>query len=158
MCAGGICAGNISLQYQCGNTSTTAQWISPHFQITNTSTTSVALSTIAIRYFFTADGSAMQQFACGYAQIGCSNIVQNVYPWTPATSTADHYLEVTFTGGGTIAPGANTGGMQLMFADSNYLNFTQTNDYSFNASASSYVNDANITVYQNGVLVWGIEP
>jgi hypothetical protein len=158
VCAGGICAGNLSLQYQCGNTGNTTQWISPHFQVTNTGTTSVMLSTISIRYFFTADGSAAQQFACNYAQIGCSNIVQKVYPWTPTTSTADHYLEVTFTGSGTIAAGANTGAMQLQFADTNYLNFTQTNDYSFNASASSYTNSANITVYQNNVLVWGTEP
>jgi hypothetical protein len=158
MCAGGICAGNLSLQYQCGNTSATAQWISPHFQITNTGSTAAALSSIKIRYFFTADGSSTQQFACDYAQIGCSNISQAIYPWSGGGTGADHYLEVTFTGSGTIAAGANTGAMQLRFADSAYLNFTQTNDYSFNASATAYANAANITVYQAGVLVWGTEP
>jgi hypothetical protein len=157
VCAGGICAGNLSLQYQCGNTSSSAGWISPHFQITNTGTTTASLSTITIRYFFTADGSATQQFACDYAQMGCSNITQQVFPWSGGGTGADHYLQVSFTSG-TINAGANTGPMQLRFADSAYLNFNQTNDYSFNASDTAYTNSAAITVYQNGVLVWGTEP
>ena len=41
---------------------------------------------------------------------------------------------------------------------SDWSNYTQTGDYSFDASKTNYTDWSNITLYRNGVLVWGTEP
>jgi hypothetical protein len=77
---------------------------------------------------------------------------------SPATTNADHYLELSFTGG-TIPAGGDTGEIQVRFHDSNYQGmFTQTNDYSFGATATQYADWNRVTVYREGTLVWGVEP
>ena len=35
---------------------------------------------------------------------------------------------------------------------------TQTNDYSFNAADASFTANPDITVYDNGTLIYGTEP
>ena len=39
-----------------------------------------------------------------------------------------------------------------------WTNYTQTNDYSFDATKTSYADWTKVTLYRNGVLVWGVEP
>jgi len=48
--------------------------------------------------------------------------------------------------------------MQLRWNKNNFTNFTQTNDYSYNASTSAWTTTTAVTVYRNGVLVYGTEP
>ncbi|MBE0342567.1 1,3-beta-glucanase, partial [Paenibacillus sp. 28ISP30-2] len=40
----------------------------------------------------------------------------------------------------------------------NWSNFDETNDYSYGASQTAFANWDRATVYQQGKLVWGIEP
>jgi hypothetical protein len=130
----------------------------PHFKILNNGTTPVDLSTLAVRYYFTADGSTSLSANCDYAQIGCGSITQMFHATTGMN--ADTYAEVTFaSGAGTIAVGSDSGEIQSRFHDSSYaVNFTQTNDYSFDATKTAYGTWDHMTIYQGTSVLWGTPP
>jgi hypothetical protein len=67
-------------------------------------------------------------------------------------------LEIGFTSGaGNLAAGASTQ-VQCRCAKSDWSNYTQSNDYSFNSFATSYVDWTKVTGYVSGAMAWGVEP
>jgi hypothetical protein len=158
VCSGGVCTSTLSVEYLCDNINASTQQVQPYFKIANTGSAAVALSTLKIRYFFTADGSATQVFNCDYAVVNCTYVTGTFYTWSGG-GAADHYLEITFSAmAGSVAPGSDSGVIQARFHDQNYINFNQTNDYSFDATKTSFTNWTQVTLYQNDTLVWGTEP
>jgi Cellulose binding domain len=146
----------LSVEYLCDTTDAMSQEVRPYLKIANGGTASVSLTGVTMRYYFTADGSTSQAFVCDYAQLGCSLISGAFFPTTG--TNADTYLEISFADG-AVNPGDDSGEIQARFHDTNYaVTFTQTNDYSFDATKTAYANWAQITLYQNGTLVWGTEP
>jgi endoglucanase len=132
----------------------------PHLQIVNNGATAVDITTLTMRYYYTKDGSPAtdQAFACDYAQMGC-NVISVAFNTATGTN-ADEYAEFSFTTGApSLAAGASTGEIQARLhpADYQYM-FTQTNDYSFDATKTAYAYWSNVTLYVNGTLVWGTEP
>jgi len=158
-------AGNISLQAYNGSTAATTNSITPNIKITNSGTTAVDLSTVTIRYYYTIDGAQSQSFWCDYAAITSpsyqtitSDVTGSFVQMTTAETDADYYLEIGFTSAaGSLAAGG-IAELQTRFAKSDWSNYNQTNDYSFNSSATSYANTSTITVYVSGQLVSGTEP
>jgi hypothetical protein len=151
--------GDLELQYLCALITPTSQQLQPQFQIINHGTTSVPISSLTIRYFYTKDGAAsgVQNFVCDYAMIGSGN-VSAVFNTTTGTN-ADEYLELHFAAAaGSLAPGASTGGIQARVYATGYPTMTQTNDYSFDPTKTSFTDSMLVTLYQNGTLVWGVEP
>jgi hypothetical protein len=149
----------LELQYLCANTAATSQQIQAQFQIINHGTTAVPISSLTIRYFFTSDGNpvANMQFACDYAQIGNGNVSAVFNTW--AGTNADEYIEIDFAAAaGILAAGQSTGPIQARFHGSTYPTFTQTNDYSFNATDTAFTDWSHVTLYQSGTLVSGTEP
>lgn len=71
---------------------------------------------------------------------------------------ADHYMEITFTGGLMIAPGGSTGEIQTRYNKSDYANYDETNDYSFDPTKTTFTTWDRVTLYDNGTLIWGVEP
>jgi hypothetical protein len=128
--------------------------------LVDTGTSSLNLSTVKVRYWFTADGGASTYSTyCDYALLGCGNVTQNVVALSSARPGADHYLEVGFaSGAGSLAAGASTGDIQNRFNKTDWSNFNETNDYSWSGSQTSYADWSKVTVYVNGTLVWGTEP
>lgn len=111
-----------------------------------------------IRYYFTSDGTQVNQFVVDYATCGSANVGGNFYPVSSVKTGADTYLEVGFTSSaGTLAAGASTE-VQVRFNKSDWTNYDQSNDYSFNSTASSYVDWTSVTAYLSDVKQWGIEP
>lgn len=147
----------IELKYLCATTDAMSQGIRPHVDIINNAASAQSLTELTVRYYFTADGSQTQTYNCDYALVGCSLIHGTFVTMATPKANADHYLEVSFTGG-SIAPGGHTGEIQNRFQDSTFAVLTQTNDYSFDATKTAYTDWSNVTVYRSGTLVWGTEP
>jgi len=149
----------LQLQYMPEETGLTTDKIEPEFQIVNNGSSSVALSQLTIRYWFTADSSAALNPGCNYAVSGCSNVTETTGAVNPPVADADSYLQVGFTSGaGSLAANSTGGKIKLIVQKSDFSNFNQSNDYSFNASFTTFTSWQNITLYQNGTLVWGTEP
>jgi hypothetical protein len=148
----------LHVQYKVGNASASTVDIKGIFNIVNDGMSSVPVNSLSIRYWFTSDGGAQTEaFFCDYAMMGAANVMGSF--GAKAGMNADHYLEVTFSAAaGTLAPGAQTGEIQARFNKTDFSNFDQTNDYSFDATKASFADWQNVTLYQNGTLVWGVEP
>ncbi len=132
-----------------------------HYEIDNTGKVAAPLTSITMRYWFTNENpSDPLVFACDYAQINCSNITTKFVTLATPVPLANTYLEIGFTAAaGSIAPGQNTGEIQTRIHHANYSNFFTSQTYSFIGDPSFvYKDTTTVTLYINGVLVWGIEP
>jgi len=130
----------------------------PRFRISNTGNTSIPLSEVKIRYYYTVDGDIAQNFWCDWSSVGSNNVIGTFVKMDTPKTGADYYLEISFTSqAGDLAPGASIE-VQGRFAKSDWTNYTQTDDYSFNPTATYYADFNKITAYVSGNLVFGIEP
>ncbi|WP_254450282.1 cellulose binding domain-containing protein [Cohnella herbarum] len=146
-------------QYKLNNSNATDNMIYATFNIKNTGTTAVSLSNVKLRYYFTKDGSANLSFWCDYAQVGTSSVSGAFVTINPAKTGADTYAEISFgSAAGSIAAGGQSGDIQIRAAKSDWSNFNEVGDYSFDGTKTSFADWNKVTLYQNGTLVWGIEP
>jgi Cellulose binding domain/GDSL-like Lipase/Acylhydrolase family/Carbohydrate esterase 2 N-terminal len=151
--------GGLKVQYMTLGTAATATQIKPQFKIVNLSGASVPMSQLKIRYYFTIDTASTLVFSCDYAGFGCANLSGSFVAVNPAASGADYYLELTFSSmAGSIAPGLTSGTIMTRFNKANWSNFNQSDDYSFDATKTAFADWNRVTLYRNGVLIWGIEP
>ena len=151
-------SGSIKVQLYNTNKSTTTNTISIQFKLQNTGAAALNLSTLKIRYYYTIDGVKDQSYWCDYAQAGSVNITGTFTAMAAPKLTADNFLEIGFNGAaGSLAPGAGTE-IQIRFAKTDWSDYTQTNDYSFNSAASTYTDWPQATGYVAGGLQWGVEP
>lgn len=147
------------LQYQVGDVSASPNQLTPHFNIVNNSGAAVPLSEFKIRYWYTNEGNKAQTYACDYASMGCANTSGTFVKMSPSQTGADNYLEIGFTAAaGSLAAGAQSGGIQARINKSDWTNYTQTGDYSFDPTKTAYTDWDHVTLYRNNGLVWGIEP
>jgi endoglucanase len=151
-------AGVIKVQFYNQGTAAINNQIYVNFKLVNTGSGSVNLANTRIRYYYTVDGAKPQTFYCDYTSLGASNVNGTFISMSPAKTGADTYLEVGFgSAAGNLSPGASVT-IQGRFAKNDWSNYTQTNDYSFNSSATSYVDWNKVTGYVSGTLIWGTEP
>jgi Cellulose binding domain len=164
VCTGNIC-GVLSLQYLCADTN--ARTISPHpqFRIINLGSAAVPLSDLTIRYWFTGDGAQTYAGVIDFAANSANAHIQGNMSASfiaVTRSGADQYMQLAFNGGaGTLAAGGGTALVQSRLNSTNPafgVSFTQTGDYSFDATKTALTDWTHVTLYQRGVLVWGIEP
>jgi len=142
--------GNLAVQYRAGDTNATDNQIRPQLNIKNNGSSVVNLSELKVRYYFSKDGGQDMSSWIDWAQIGGNNINRTF---------TDTYVELSFTNAaGAIQAGGQTGDVQLRMSKNDWTNFNEANDYSFDPTKTSYTNWNHITLYQNGTLVWGIEP
>lgn len=132
-----------------------------HYEIDNTGKVAAPLTSITMRYWFTNETPTDPLvFACDYAQISCANITSKFVVLPTPVPLANTYLEIGFTSAaGSVAPGQNTGEIQTRIHHANYSNFLTSQTYSFIGDPSFvYKDTTKVTLYINGVLVWGVEP
>ncbi|PWW02819.1 mannan endo-1,4-beta-mannosidase [Paenibacillus cellulosilyticus] len=151
--------GSLKIQMYSGNTTDSSNTIAPRIKLVNTGTTALDLTTVKLRYYYTVDATnKTQAFWCDWAGIGSSNVTGTFVTMASAKTGADTYFEIGFTSGaGSLAAGASTE-IQIRIARTDWTNYTQSNDYSFSSTGSSYVDWTKMTGYVNGSLQWGIEP
>jgi hypothetical protein len=160
ICTAGTCRSPWRIQYRAQATAATTQQLQPFFQIVSSGGTSAPLTEFKIRYWYTAeDTTKTQRFDCDYALVGNTNITGAFVAVSPARTNANEYMEVGFTAAaGTLVAGASTGEIQSRIHADTFPNYTQGNDYSFDATKTAYADWDRVTLYHNGVLVWGVEP
>lgn len=150
--------GALKVKFYNGGTALSVNQINARFQIVNTGNSAIALSTVKLRYYYTKDGTQNQQFWCDYSTAGTGNVTGLFTAVNPAQPTADTYVELNFaSAAGSVAPGASVD-VQTRLAQANWTSYNQGNDYSFNPTATAFVDWNKVTAYQNGALVWGAEP
>ena len=150
-------ADSITAQYRTSASGTTTDQSEPWFKLVNSGTTTVPLADVKIRYYFRSEQPDVgYRFACSWAVRGCGNVTGTF--GTLSGGSADRYLEVGFTGGaGSLAPGADSGDLQLRFWRTNWGPITQSDDYSFRGE-STYSAWSRVAVYRGGTLLWGTPP
>lgn len=150
---------SLKVQYKAADTNAGDNQIKPHLSIVNTGSSAVPLSELKVRYWYTIDGDKPQTYWCDYATIGCNNITGTFVKLSTARTGADYYLEIGFTSGaGSLVAGGQTGEIQNRFNKTDWTNYTETGDYSFDPTKTAFADWTHVTLYRNGVLIWGTEP
>lgn len=151
--------GSIKVQYDCDETAPVSNRIKPLFKIYNTGTSSIDIASLKIRYYYTIDGEKPQTLNIDYTSgVSASNCVGTFVKMSDSKNGADYYLELSFKpGSGTIAPGGSIQ-VKTRWNKNDWSNYTQTDDYSFDPSITSYTDYIKTTGYVNGIKVWGTEP
>ena len=130
--------------------------LTPKFKVTNTSGADLDLTTLKLKYYYTADGDEAQTFNCYYAgtvggtyQNFTGNVVGEIKKLDGAVNNADSYIQVSFNGG-TLEAGQSME-VQASVNKDGWKNYDQTNDYSYNAGDK-------VTGSVNGKVIWGTAP
>lgn len=131
-----------------------------------------SLAGAKLRYYFTKDEAVFssaatgQSFWYGGKQIGVPDAApyaatSSIKTLTPATATADSYVEIAFdsVSAPTLDPGAGSGIGVDHTLEATTGRFTQSNDYSFYNSGNEAVSNTHIVlVDKDGKVVWGTPP
>jgi hypothetical protein len=150
---------SLRVQYKAAETVASVNQIKPHLNIVNSGPTSVPLSELTVRYWYTINGDKAQNYFCDYAVVGCANVTGAFVKLASAVTGADYYLEVRFAAGaGSILAGGQSGEIQNRFAKADWTNYNQADDYSFDPTKTAFADWTRVTLYRSGSLVWGTEP
>ncbi len=146
-----------SIMVQCYNQNTAAMTnqIYLNIRLINNGINVIPLSKVKIRYYYTIDGAKPQNFSCDWSSTGSGNVTGTFVTIPAPKTSADTFLEIGFTSGaGSLAIGGNAM-IQARIFKNDWSNYDQTNDYSFNPLATTYVDWTKVSGY---VLKWGTEP
>jgi hypothetical protein len=178
---GASCASGapLALYYDNAQVAASANAIDFLFKVANATGAALPLASLAIRYYFTNEITSTWATTVYYAGTCCgdnrsglnADVKVSVISIAP-TRGADHYLETTFDpSAGDLLEGDSVQ-VEVSFHASDFgQNLNQANDYSFVATATGTQSQWDgcppqcdrfrsclLTVYRNGVLVWGAPP
>lgn len=148
----------LSVQYSLQKTADPGQEIGFNLIVKNTGSKSVPVNQIAIRYWYTIDGEAAQEYGIDYSNPGGGGAIQFVKV-TPARAGADYYAEMKFAASAELLMG-QTAELHVRFHKTGYPNYKQNDDYSYGAGHAALGDWPKMTAYVGGdaTPVWGTEP
>jgi hypothetical protein len=143
--------------YQANQTAASAREIRMTLVLRNVSDEPYDLSDVTLRYWFSAEPAPKPR-----VDYFSENL--NVVLPTFASNMANSYYEFTFRAGGTVPVyvdqnSLNQGQIQfVIYTDLPNTNFDQSNDWSYDRTATASKPNPKITMYQGDTLIWGCEP
>jgi cellulose 1,4-beta-cellobiosidase len=151
--------GDLVLQYRAGNASANDNQIGAHLRIVSKGLAPVDLSTLSARYYFTSEPAppltieiytTAAEGTSGYRALPSGSVV---------ATAKDEYVELTFTAAAGLLDAGGLVTIEIAIHDTGWSGlFDETNDYSFNASQSTFAAWDKVTLYDAKKLVWGVEP
>src|SRR5512142_1229673 len=91
-------AQSLKAQYKPAWGTTTQNQLVPIIDVVNAGTAPVTLSSVTVRYWYTADSAGKaESWSCVYTPRGCASVKGRVVPLGQAVTGADRYLELSFT-------------------------------------------------------------
>jgi len=155
----GTCASSLRVELFCSDRSISATSPQPHFRILNAGKAAVPLASLSLRYYYSKEVSGSEQYDCySVSGGGCTLLAAAVFgDVTPSTGTANRFLELHFASKAPLLAVNQSVEIQGAFFVPGYAAFNQSNDYSFSTS-NDFQNAPQVTLYSDGVLIWGTEP
>ena len=164
--AGSSSVAGFSVQYKNLNGSATDAYISCEILAKNSGPNSLQVSELKVRYYFTDEPKKTNTFQNNFQHLNVPGnqadlkVTQTVVGMAPTKPTADTYIEFSFSSShGTLAPGeALDFAWQMQSANPATDNFTESNDYSFDASKSALTDWTHVVLLQGSSPLWGATP
>jgi hypothetical protein len=128
------------------------------FNIVNLGSAPQDLSKITLKYFYLA-GTILTnpQVTCLSTSIGaCSAVTPSYGAFTPSKPNADARFKLSFAG--VTLPAGGALAIHVTFQNNPSATFDETKDYSYTAADKTFTDAPNITLYDNGTLIWGTQP
>ena len=129
-----------------------------NIRLVNTGVLPIDLSSVVLRYWYTAESTSAQVAEIYWSNIGQSNVTTTFVPLDSAMPKADRYLEIGFTEQAGILGPQTEIELHLGIHAQNWEMYDQSNDHSFHSDAKNYVENLNYTGYINDFIAWGDEP
>ncbi|MEB2774674.1 LamG-like jellyroll fold domain-containing protein [Algoriphagus sp. D3-2-R+10] len=149
---------NLKVYSQNKNANTGTSTIHSTLEVRNVGNIPVEYGDLLIRYWFTKDSEAELNYWIDYARLGISNISGSFAKLDPSLDGVNTYFEMSIDPAmGLLHPLSTSGEIQFRIAKSDWSHFDESDDHSYKPKAPLAEND-HITVYYQGVLIYGTEP
>lgn len=155
----------LEVQYQVGDRNPSDNVIEPFVRVINSSGSGLPLSGVTVRYWFSDDsdyGSDTMVYTCDWATVSCANVKAQVVRRSPMVQSsyagANAYIEIGFADGLLPLAVGQSSEVRGYISRGSSLNFNESDDYSYDATRTSYADFRRVTGYVNGVRSWGDEP
>jgi Cellulose binding domain len=150
---------DLSILYRARETNASAQEPSMVLSVQNSAGMPFDLSTLTIRYWFTADGYSNFIPAVDYASLNGQGDIKSSISVTFGEASGSNYAQMSFASGAGSVDASGVRELQLRFHADGYQPLNQANDFSFLGSAGEAATpNPNVTPYLSGEQVGGCIP
>jgi endoglucanase len=165
--SGGGPVSGFSVLYANMQTAAMSAYIGCELHAKNSAMGSLAVSELKLRYYYTNEVTSAPQLMQNWSHVstggaqGALSVTFTVNPLMPPASTADTYLEFSLSSADhpNLAPGESADfSWQMQGPDPSRNKYTQTNDYSWDATKTSAQPWEHVVLLRNGFVIWGSPP
>jgi endoglucanase len=153
----GLPAGHLSVQARSTSPSVLTNNLGFVLQVLNDGPLPLDLNDLELRYWFRPGPvkAGQQQIDIDYAAVGNTNVKARV---DPASTDGLAAVSIRFTAqAGAVKPYSSSGDIMVRLHNFDWSNYDQSSDFSFRPTSALSDWD-HVDLYQDGQLVWGIEP
>jgi endoglucanase len=157
----------LSVRYAALKAQASSAYVQCELHADNTGSSLVPLSELKLRYYFSDDVKKTPQITINWSHVcvpgNCGStlaVTSTVNALTPPEATADTYLEFSFSSNHPILGPGDTADFAFQMQGPNPAAdvYTQTNDYSFDASKTTPSNWDHVVLLRDTAVVWGLPP
>ncbi|KAB3535452.1 hypothetical protein F8154_06620 [Alkaliphilus pronyensis] len=127
------------------------------YELENTGQLPVDFNDIKIQYFYTVDGNKPQNYFVDWSTIGASNVLGELIELEEPLDGADHLYQIGFQEDAGVLEPEEKIEIHSRVAKSDWSNFNQYNDYSFNSEANKYQQWEKVILLLNNEIISGEE-